>query len=290
MASSAADRISFYTFTQIAFIADAARGKVKTLGFVEYVLFVTWFPHLVAGPILHHAERSPVKREATVDIQARNIAIGLAIFSVGLAKKILIADNLAPYANAVFAAPGAVSAAEAWLGVIAYTMQLYFDFSGYSDMAIGLSRMFNVDLPLNFYSPYKATSIVEFWRRWHISLSRFLRDYLYIPLGGNRVGPARRYLNLLITMILGGLWHGAAWTFVIWGALHGLFLLLNHAWVMLNQDGVDGASGCHHLAREVLRCRDRVGLLPRAGPSHCASIVVAHGGSERTHHHSRAKG
>lgn len=225
--------ISFYTFTQIAFLADARAGKVKHLGFVEYVLFVTWFPHLVAGPILHHAEMiGQFKRERTVQIQWRNIAIGLGVFSIGLAKKVLIADSIAPYANEAFSNPESLSLTTAWLGALAYTLQLYFDFSGYSDMAIGLSRMFNVDLPLNFYSPYKATSIVEFWRRWHISLSRFLRDYLYIPLGGSRAGSTRRYANLMITMVLGGLWHGAAWTFVAWGALHGLYLLVNHAWII----------------------------------------------------------
>jgi alginate O-acetyltransferase complex protein AlgI len=226
--------ISFYTFTQIAFLVDARQGKVKHLGFVEYALFVTWFPHLVAGPILHHSEMiGQFKREATVHPQSRNIAIGLAVFSLGLAKKILIADSIAPYANMVFDAPERASLAEAWLGALAYTLQLYFDFSGYSDMAIGISRLFNVDLPLNFFSPYKATSIIEFWRRWHISLSRFLRDYLYIPLGGNRAGTARRYANLMITMVLGGLWHGAAWTFVAWGALHGIYLLVNHCWRLL---------------------------------------------------------
>lgn len=223
--------ISFYTFTQIAFLVDARRGKVRHQGVVEYVLFVTWFPHLVAGPILHHAEMiGQFKRASTVLLQPRNLAIGLAVFSLGLAKKILIADSIAPYADSVFSSPDKVSMVEAWMGAMAYTLQLYFDFSGYSDMAIGLSRLFNVDLPLNFYSPYKATSMIEFWRRWHISLSRFLRDYLYIPLGGNRAGQRRRYTNLMITMVLGGLWHGAAWTFVIWGTLHGLYLLINHAW------------------------------------------------------------
>jgi D-alanyl-lipoteichoic acid acyltransferase DltB (MBOAT superfamily) len=162
-----------------------------------------------------------------------DFAVGASIFIIGLFKKVVIADGLARFGSPIFAAAAggtALSAAEAWTGALAYTFQLYFDFSGYSDMAIGLARLFGIRLPLNFHSPYKATSIIEFWRRWHMTLSRFLRDYLYIPLGGNRRGPVRRYLNLFVTMLLGGLWHGAAWTFVIWGALHGLYLLVNHAW------------------------------------------------------------
>jgi alginate O-acetyltransferase complex protein AlgI len=220
--------ISFYTFTQIAFLVDAYQGKVRHLRFIEYALFVAYFPHLIAGPILHHAEmiRQFIGRRA---FSRRNFAIGVAVFAVGLAKKVLIADSLAPYADAVFDTGQPVPFVEAWIGALAYALQLYFDFSGYSDMAIGLSKMMNIDLPLNFYSPYKATSVIEFWRRWHMTLSRFLRDYVYIPLGGNRHGPVRRYLNLLITMLVGGLWHGAAWTYVVWGGLHGLFLLINHA-------------------------------------------------------------
>jgi D-alanyl-lipoteichoic acid acyltransferase DltB (MBOAT superfamily) len=220
--------ISFYTFTQIAFLADAHQGKVRHLAFIEYALFVSYFPHLIAGPILHHAEmiRQFMGRQA---FSRRNFSIGVAVFAVGLAKKVLIADSLAPYADAVFAATEPVPMLEAWIGAYAYALQIYFDFSGYSDMAIGLSKMMNIDLPLNFYSPYKATSVIEFWRRWHMTLSRFLRDYVYVPLGGNRRGDARRYLNILLTMLLGGLWHGAAWTYVIWGGLHGLYLLINHA-------------------------------------------------------------
>ena len=163
-------------------------------------------------------------------------AVGIAYFAIGLVKKCLVADGFAPDATAVFnaAAQGhTLGALDAWKGAIAYTLQLYFDFSGYVDMAIGLSAMFGIRLPLNFNSPYKAASIVEFWRRWHMTLSRFLRDYLYISLGGNRKGPARRYLNLMLTMLLGGLWHGAAWTFVIWGGLHGIYLVINHAWAAI---------------------------------------------------------
>jgi len=169
----------------------------------------------------------------TYRINLDHVAVGLTIFVLGLAKKVLIADNLAEYATPIFTAASeghTLMLFEAWVGALAYTLQLYFDFSGYSDMAIGLSLVFNVRLPLNFDSPYKATNIIDFWRRWHMTLSAFLRDYLYIPLGGNRKGPARRYLNLMATMLLGGLWHGAGWTFVIWGGLHGLYLMINHGW------------------------------------------------------------
>jgi D-alanyl-lipoteichoic acid acyltransferase DltB (MBOAT superfamily) len=224
--------ISFFTFTQIAFLVDAHQKKIHSRNFVEYALFVTYFPHLIAGPILHHTEMiSQFQRRSLAAPNWNNLATGIALFSVGLAKKVLIADTVAPFADAVFShSAQPISASDSWLAAIAYTMQLYFDFSGYCDMAIGISRMLNIDLPLNFYSPYKATSIIDFWRRWHMTLSRFLRDYLYIPLGGSRHDTARTYLNLTITMVLGGLWHGAAWTFVAWGTLHGLFLLINHAW------------------------------------------------------------
>lgn len=223
--------ISFFTFTQIAFLADANAGKVKEYRFTYYVLFVTYFPHLIAGPVLHHAEMMPqFDEERIYRPDASNLAIGLSIFAIGLAKKVLIADNLAVYASPLFAQAGTPTLLIAWGATLAYTFQLYFDFSGYSDMAIGLSRLFGVRLPLNFNSPYKAQNIAEFWRRWHMTLSRFLRDYLYIPLGGNRQGVFRRNFNLLCTMILGGLWHGAGWNFVIWGALHGGFLVVNRAW------------------------------------------------------------
>ncbi len=199
--------------------------------FVHYLLFVTYFPHLIAGPVLHHKEMMPQFADAkNYTPAASNFAIGITIFCIGLAKKVLIADNLAPYANAVFNDVGEPSLLLAWGGVLAYAFQLYFDFSGYSDMAIGLSRLFGVRLPLNFNSPYKSRNIIEFWRSWHMTLSRFLRDYLYIPLGGNRHGPQRRYLNLMATMFLGGLWHGAGWNFAIWGTLHGAFLIINTMW------------------------------------------------------------
>ncbi len=226
--------ISFFTFTQIAYLVDTYQGKVKEYNFIHYVLFVTYFPHLIAGPVLHHKEMMPqFKQASTYHFNYDNLAIGCTIFFIGLFKKVIIADNIAFYVPTVFDAPASgvtLAFAEAWGGALCYTLQLYFDFSGYSDMAIGLSRMFGVTLPLNFHSPYKAVNIIEFWRRWHMTLSRFLRDYLYIPLGGNRRGKLHRYLNLMVTMLLGGLWHGAGWTFVIWGGLHGLYLMVNHAW------------------------------------------------------------
>jgi D-alanyl-lipoteichoic acid acyltransferase DltB (MBOAT superfamily) len=228
--------ISFFTFTQIAFLVDTYQGKVKEYRFTHYVLFVTYFPHLIAGPVLHHKEMMPQFAEPKTYLPAAgNFAIGLSIFIMGLAKKVLIADPLAPLASAVFAVDAHPGLIEAWLGALAYTFQLYFDFSGYSDMAIGLSRLFGIRLPLNFNSPYKAENIIDFWRRWHMTLSRFLRDYLYIPLGGNRNGPFARYRNLFVTMLLGGLWHGAGWTFVIWGGLHGIYLAVNHGWLFLRE-------------------------------------------------------
>jgi len=223
--------ISFFTFTQIAYLVDCHRGQARPAPLTQYTLFVSYFPHLVAGPVLHHGEMMPqFSRADSGRAQAANFAIGLSVFVIGLAKKTLIADQLSPLAGPVFAAGAHPQWIEAWIGVLAYTFQLYFDFSGYSDMAIGLSRLFGVRLPLNFNSPYKAADIGEFWRRWHMTLSRFLRDYLYLPLGGNRHGALRRYRNLMLTMLLGGLWHGAAWTFVVWGGLHGLYLIAHHAW------------------------------------------------------------
>ncbi|MFZ5524131.1 MAG: MBOAT family O-acyltransferase [Pseudomonadota bacterium] len=226
--------ISFFTFTQIAFLVDTYQGKVKEYNFIHYTLFVTYFPHLIAGPILHHKEMMPQFGHAsTYRFNYENMAVGLTIFFIGLFKKVILADGIAAYVGPVFSAPAAgihLTFIEAWVGALSYTLQLYFDFSGYSDMAIGLSRMFGVVLPLNFHSPYKAANIIEFWRRWHMTLSRFLRDYLYIPLGGNRRGIPRRYLNLMATMLLGGLWHGAGWTFVLWGGLHGLYLVINNGW------------------------------------------------------------
>lgn len=226
--------ISFFTFTQIAFLVDAYKGKAKESNPIHYGLFVTYFPHLIAGPVLHHKEMMPQFAEtSTYAIKWENLSVGMTVFAIGLFKKVILADNVSTFAAPIFSAAATgteLGAIEAWTGALAYTLQLYFDFSGYSDMAIGLSRMFGVRLPLNFNSPYKAESITEFWRRWHMTLSRFLRDYLYVPLGGNRKGPMRRYINLLVTMVLGGLWHGAGWTFIAWGALHGAYLCVNHAW------------------------------------------------------------
>jgi D-alanyl-lipoteichoic acid acyltransferase DltB (MBOAT superfamily) len=222
--------ISFYTFTQIAFLVDAYRGNVARYALPHYALFVTYFPHLIAGPILHHKDMIPqFERAETKRPDAHLILCGLIIFAIGLFKKTCLADGIQPLVSLAFG-PNAPTFDQAWIGALAYTFQLYFDFSGYSDMAIGMSLMFGIFLPLNFNSPYKATSIIDFWRRWHMTLSQFLRDYLYIPLGGNRRGRILRYVNLMITMLLGGLWHGAAWTFVIWGALHGAYLCINHAW------------------------------------------------------------
>jgi len=218
--------ISFYTFTQIAFLVDAYRGNVARYALPHYALFVTYFPHLIAGPILHHKDMIPqFEREEAKHPQAHLILSGLIIFAIGLFKKTCLADSIQPLVSQAFG-PNTPTFDQAWIGALAYTFQLYFDFSGYFDMAL----MFGIFLPLNFNSPYKATSIVDFWRRWHMTLSQFLRDYLYIPLGGNRHGSLLRYTNLMITMLLGGLWHGAAWTFVVWGALHGAYLCVNHAW------------------------------------------------------------
>jgi alginate O-acetyltransferase complex protein AlgI len=226
--------ISFFTFTQIAFLVDVYRGIAREYNFIHYVLFVTYFPHLIAGPVLHHKQMMPQFGHAvTYRINLENINVGLTIFVIGLTKKLLIADPLALCANPVFDAVahgGEPKLFESWVGAIAYALQIYFDFSGYSDMAIGLSRMFNIRLPLNFNSPYKAPNIIEFWRCWHMTLSTFLRDYLYVPLGGNRKGELQRYINIIVTMLLGGMWHGAGWTFVIWGGLHGLYLVINHGW------------------------------------------------------------
>jgi len=222
--------ISFYTFTQIAFLVDAFRGNVARYRLPHYALFVTYFPHLIAGPILHHRDMIPqFERAESKRPDPHLILCGLIVFAIGLFKKTCLADGIQPLVSLAFG-PGTPSFDQAWIGALAYTFQLYFDFSGYSDMAIGISLMFGVFLPLNFNSPYKARNIIDFWRRWHMTLSQFLRDYLYIPLGGNRRGRVMRYVNLMLTMALGGLWHGAAWTFVAWGVLHGAYLCINHAW------------------------------------------------------------
>ncbi|NET48797.1 MAG: MBOAT family protein [Merismopedia sp. SIO2A8] len=225
--------ISFYSFTQIAYVVDAYRSDRHSLNynFVDYTLFVVFFPQLIAGPILRHDDLIPKLRQTRHFIFShKNVALGCVTFILGLGKKMLIADTLSPVVAQAFQNATDLSFIDAWIGSLSYTFQLYFDFSGYSDMAIGLGLIFNLALPINFNSPYKALSVGDFWRRWHITLSHFLRDYLYIPLGGSRRGDLRRYGNLILTMLLGGLWHGAGWTFVVWGGLQGLFLAIDHGW------------------------------------------------------------
>ncbi len=203
--------ISFFTFQKIAYLVDSSRGEADAPhDFLDFCFFVAFFPQLIAGPIVHHSEIfAQTRGRHALAIRVGNVAIGLTIFA---------------------GAGHPLHTLDAWRGALSYTLQLYFDFSGYSDMAIGAARMFGIRLPINFNSPLRATGIIDFWQRWHMTLSRFLRDYLYIPLGGNRRGPTRRYVNLMLTMTIGGLWHGAAWTFVFWGFLHGAYLIVNHAW------------------------------------------------------------
>lgn len=238
--------ISFFTFTQIAFLVDCYRGLVHECKPLNYALFVTYFPHLIAGPIIHHKEVMPqFDKKRTFQLNYRNLTLGLSIFAVGLFKKTVLADYLGSLVAPIFdVSLPHISTVDAWIAAVAYTFELYFDFSGYSDMAIGLSLLIGIKLPVNFFSPYKSTNIIEFWRRWNMTLSRFLRDYLYISLGGNRYGSFRRYINLMLTMLLGGLWHGANWTFVLWGFLHGFYLCINHSWIALKHAiGIKNQSG-----------------------------------------------
>jgi D-alanyl-lipoteichoic acid acyltransferase DltB (MBOAT superfamily) len=227
--------ISFFTFTQIAYLVDVAFGQVYECGFIKYVLFVTYFPHLIAGPIMHHQEMMPQFDNGKARLSTDRLVVGLTVFAIGLFKKAVFADAFATLCDPIFAAAlkGGVNSFDAWCAALAYSLQIYFDFSGYCDMAIGISFLFGIVLPFNFDAPYKSQSISEFWHRWHITLSRFLRDYVYIPLGGNRRGEPRRVANLAATMLIGGLWHGAGWTFAVWGGLHGLFLITNHGWARL---------------------------------------------------------
>lgn len=231
--------ISFFTFQQIAFLVDAYKGETREYSFLHYCLFVTFFPQLIAGPIVHHKEMlSQFGNEKIYKFRYENFNLGWTLFIIGLAKKVLVADEISTFATPIFDAVNngeTLTFFEAWMGALSYTFQIYFDFSGYSDMAVGLGKMFGIRLPINFNSPYKATNIIDFWRRWHITLSRFLKDYLYIPLGGNRKGSFRRYLNLFVTMLLGGLWHGANWTFIVWGGLHGVYLIVNHLWQFVKE-------------------------------------------------------
>lgn len=223
--------ISFFTFTQIAFLIDTYREKVKEVNFLNYALFVTYFPHLLAGPILHHSQMMPQFSDTTKrSIHYKNLLLGLMLFSIGLFKKAYIADKLAESVGYGYATIDFLSTIEAWLLTLCYTFQLYFDFSGYTDMAIGCSLMLNITLPQNFNSPYKALNIQEFWRRWHMTLSQWLKEYIYIPLGGNQHGKFRTYFNLVATFLIGGIWHGAGWTFAVWGLLHGIAISVHRFW------------------------------------------------------------
>nr|WP_269448403.1 MBOAT family O-acyltransferase [Anaerosporomusa subterranea] len=228
--------ISFFTFQQISYLLDYYRGITTKPRFLYYALVVCFFPHLIAGPILIYRDIIPqLKDLRTYGISWRNICIGLGLISLGLFKKVVIADSISPWVGEVFNNNEPLKFWDAWIGALSYTYQIYFDFSGYSDMAIGLGKLFNVSLPVNFNSPYKSTSIIDFWRRWHITLSRFLREYVYIALGGNRGTELRRYVNVFTTMLLGGLWHGAGWNFIVWGGAHGLIICINHLWRKVNQ-------------------------------------------------------
>ena len=223
--------ISFFTFQQVAYLVDAYRGRAGRSGLVSYSLAVTFFPHLIAGPIVRYEELVPQFEKAGTFVRNNaNLAAGLFILAIGLFKKVVIADTFAPWTDRLFDHAADLSVTDAWGAALSFTLQIYFDFSGYSDMAIGLARMMNVRLPENFDSPYQADSIIDFWRRWHMTLSAFLRDYLYIPLGGNRRGAMRRDVNLFVTMLLGGLWHGANWTLAAWGSLHAVYLSINYLW------------------------------------------------------------
>jgi len=220
--------ISFFTFTQIAYLVDRARGEAPPQTFMRYLLFVSFFPHLIAGPVLHHRQIMP--QFERLEFNWPNNATGLFVFAVGLAKKVVIADPVGRLVDLGFSKALDMGPVHTWIVLAGYTVQLYFDFSGYSDMAVGLGKMFGVDMPWNFDSPYRCTSLAEFWRRWHITLSNFFKDYVYIPLGGARCGAAQQSFNLLLTMALAGVWHGAGWTFIVWGVMHGIGLVINHLW------------------------------------------------------------
>lgn len=223
--------ISFFTFTQIAYLVDAYRNEVKEMDYLNYTLFVTFFPHLLAGPILHHKEMMPQFDDVRNKVfNTKNIAAGLYLFAIGLFKKVVIADTFVLWVSYGYGNADSLSVITAWATSLSYTFQLYFDFSGYTDMALAVALLFNIKLPINFNSPYKALNIQDFWRRWHMTLSRFLRDYIYIPLGGNRKGELHTYANLFAVFLVGGLWHGASWMFVIWGALHGIAIVLHRLW------------------------------------------------------------
>ncbi|WP_027396846.1 MBOAT family O-acyltransferase [Anaerovibrio lipolyticus] len=227
--------ISFFTFTQIAYLVDVYRDDVHSANFASYCEFVTIFPHLIAGPIINNREMIPqFISEETYKINYDNVAKGMTLFFLGLFKKVAIADSIAPWVNEYFSRPDSLLPLEAWFAAIGYTFQLYFDFSAYSEMAIGLGLMFNLRLPRNFDSPYQATSIIDFWRRWHMTLGLWVKNYLYIPMGGNRHGFISKMRNLILSMLIIGLWHGAGWTYILWGGIHGVYLAVNHSWRTLN--------------------------------------------------------
>jgi alginate O-acetyltransferase complex protein AlgI len=223
--------ISFFTFQQVAYLVDSYKQETREYDFLNYAIFVSFFPQLISGPIVHHKEMMPqFTCQRNMIIQYKNIAKGLIFFFIGLFKKVVIADTFAIWATTGFDSATTLTLAEAWACSLSFTFQLYFDFCGYTDMAIGLALLFNIRLPINFNSPYKATNIQDFWRRWHITLTRFLKDHVYIPLGGNKAHPFRIYANLMVTFLLGGLWHGAGWTFIFWGFIHGLAIIGHRLW------------------------------------------------------------
>ena len=228
--------ISFITFQKIAYLVDIWRGYPKARSFDRFAFFVLFFPQLIAGPIVlfRHIDRQINRTRHDTPLLRASFQLGLILFGIGLFKKVVLADSMAVYADGVFRYAElpdfTIGLVDAWVGAIAYSVQLYFDFSGYSDMAIGLARMFGFRLPVNFNSPYQATSIIDFWRRWHITLSSFFREYVYIPLGGNRKGAAMQAVFVLVVFFLTGLWHGAGWTFIVWGSVHGVLVLVNHRW------------------------------------------------------------
>ena len=247
--------ISFFTFTQIAYLVDCYKGKVKTNSFTDYALFVTYFPHLIAGPILHHKNMiSQFRDQKIIQFNSHNFAIGTTIFIMGLFKKVMLADGIMPFCEPVFGSSQSLTFLDAWGGACAYSLQLYFDFSGYSDMAIGISKMFNIDLPINFDSPYKAKSLIDFWKRWHISLSSFLKDYIYIPLGGSRKGIRIKYINIFLVMCISGIWHGAACTFFVWGLIHATALLINHGFRHVRESFSFNKTTSYLLSNTLGRC------------------------------------
>jgi D-alanyl-lipoteichoic acid acyltransferase DltB (MBOAT superfamily) len=258
--------ISFFTFQQISLLIDAYKGRIEQLRFWDHLLFISLFPHLIAGPIVRQSDLLPqIRAKTDWSLRAENVAAGIGLFSFGLFKKAFLIDLVVPKIDLLYRAADLkteMGFVDSWVAAIGYGFQIYFDFSAYSDMAIGLAFIFGLRLPINFFSPYKAESIRAFWRRWHITLSLFLRDYVFIPLGGSRHGLPRTLLSLLLTMSIGGLWHGAAWSFVAWGFLHGVYLCVNHLWR-------------EALARWLPGARERVRALPLVrAPLYALSVVI----------------